>query len=144
LNRFDDWPAKLEAVVARARKLTFRWGRHDCCQFVARAVAAMTGVDLLADYRPYATRRQAAAELKRVAGSPAVSVAATRALGRPLPSKLYAGRGDVVLVETETGAGRVEETLGVCLGPVVAVVARAGGFAEFPLTDARVRAAWRV
>lgn len=49
--RLPDWRPRLQAWLTEVRDRPFAYGEHDCALFAAGAVAAMTGVDLAAEYR---------------------------------------------------------------------------------------------
>lgn len=131
MSRYPDWPERLHAFVEARRGTPFAWGKHDCCLFAADAVAAMTGADLAGTLRGrYTTRIGAARILKKQGGLRAiVDARMTR-----IPT-LAAGRGDVVLIETEQG-----DALGICLGRQI-VAAGPDGLTFIGLE--RAEAAWR-
>ena len=104
--RRHDWPERLDAYVESRRLEPFAFGSHDCCQFAAGAVEAITGENP-ADRWHYADETEALQLLDLHGG---VEGLVTIALGDPVhPSRAH--RGDVVLAEFETGA-----TAGICLG----------------------------
>lgn len=104
--RHHDWPEKLAEFIETRRETAFAWGSHDCCQFAAGAVEAVTGTNPAAAWT-YANEAEAQA-LIAAAGS--LEALVTQAMGEPVhPSR--AGRGDVVLAELENGP-----TVGVCVG----------------------------
>lgn len=86
---------------------SFRWGRHDCCQFVARASAAVTGVDRRDLFAVYRNRREAAAILADCGGMAGLL---TKAFGEPVHVS-KASAGDVVLIDMGRG-----EQPAVCMG----------------------------
>lgn len=136
MMRLEDWPARLHAAVEAARSTPFEWGRHDCILFAADCVAAMTGDDLAAAFRGrYATRDEAYSLLLTLGGG--LEHAITQALGRP-PANNWrmAARGDVVVVDVETGSAA-----GVVIGNRIAVP-EPRGLAFLPLSAARCY--WRV
>jgi hypothetical protein len=131
-NRLPDWPERLAAVIEAARQQPFRWGRHDCCLFVAACVAAMTGVDAGSIWRHrYGSAIQARDLIVREWGSIAAMVSAH--LGGALADPRFARRGDVVLTD--------RDTLAICTG---GRLAGAGdrGLVFLPLGSAHM--AWRV
>lgn len=129
--RRENWPKLLQDEVAAASSRPFEWGRHDCLQFAARCVAAITGEDHAARFGEYADERGAVRLLAQHGGVAGILAAE---LGDSVPP-LLARRGDVVLAQID---GRA--TAGICLG---AVCAFAGdGVVYRPL--ATVERAWRV
>ncbi len=152
VTRFDDWPERLLACIEAARARPFAWGQQDCALFAADCVRAMTGADPAAAFRGrYACARGAYAILRRTVGAgvragfkpaptnrkgEALAGAWTAALGAPLANPACAQRGDVVLVDTSTGAAT-----GVVVGAGLAA-AGPDGVIFLPLDAARL--AWRV
>lgn len=90
--RLDNWPERLAVVVSRHRRATFAWGRADCATFFADAVAAVTGDDPFAAYRPWDSQLAAATRLVR-AGCRSVEQFVAARFHEIAPSA--AGRGDV-------------------------------------------------
>lgn len=135
--RLDDWPARLDEAVAIGNMRAFEWGKHDCLMFAADCVRAMTGVDLMAEWRgSYDSHDAAYANLdKGYRGSLAYAVSSK--LERHA-SPFFAQRGDVVLHDNTAGV----LGLGVCLGRMFAAPAEVKGLVYFPLSKAI--AAWKV
>ena len=104
--RHHDWPERLADYVESRRAAPFEYGRHDCCQFAASAIEAMTGENP-ATYYPYRNEIGAKRIIIEHGGMDALL---TAILGEPCPVAM-AGRGDIVLAELENGP-----TAGVCLG----------------------------
>lgn len=97
--RVAGWQEALEREFAAAHGTRFRWGRHDCCQFIARCAFAITGVDRRAIFARYTTRAGAEAILLETRGMRGLL---TQAFGEPVhPSR--AAPGDCVLVEMGNG-----------------------------------------
>lgn len=129
--RHHDWPERLAEFIESRRGEPFAFGTHDCCQFAAGAIEAITG-DNPARHWAYANEL-GAARIIHEAGS--LEAVVTEALGDPVhPSQ--AGRGDVVIAELDRG-----DTVGVCLGNVCAFAAEVG-LLILPRTVAR--SAWKV
>lgn len=128
--RRDDWLDRLWAEVDACASLSFEYGTHDCCTFVARAVEAMTGDPLVAPLAErYHDKRSA---LQFIAAEGGLVQAVSVFLGQP--EEGWPRRGDVALVETEDGPG-----VGVCVGEQVACAH--DGVAFRPATFTTV---WRV
>lgn len=97
--RVIGWNESLADVFEGAAGVRFRWGRHDCCQFVARAAAAITGIDGRTLFPRYTTKAGAEAILETTCGFAGLL---TRAFGDPVhPSR--ASIGDIVLVDMGKG-----------------------------------------
>lgn len=95
MQRFKDWPSRLQALLDAAQGRPFEWGVHDCCLWAADAVLATTGVDLAVPWRgTYSTEGEAAALLDALGGLRALG-----ALGGPECKPALAGAGDVGLIE---------------------------------------------
>lgn len=105
--RIVGWLEALEEVFRQAQGRQFRWGRHDCCQFAARCVRAMTGDEKRDLFDGYRSRPAAEQILNQLGGMRALI---TQALGEPIPVA-FATIGDIVLIEMGNG-----EQPAVCMG----------------------------
>ena len=129
--RRHDWPERLADFMDSVRDEPFSWGEHDCCQFAAKAVEAITGENPAA--RWVYDSSQGAKELLDANGG--VEGLVTQALGAPVhPSRMQ--RGDVVLADLDNGP-----TAGVCTGNAIAFPASVG---VLFLQRSLARLAWRV
>lgn len=133
--RQPDWPARLHAYIERRRRMPFRWGVHDCCQFARRAAEALRGTDPAAALalKPYRSSSGAAANLRRLGGAEALPGLCGLA---EIRVKL-AQRGDLVC--TDDARGR--PALGVCVG---AESAFPGDQGLVFIATLACRRAWRV
>jgi hypothetical protein len=114
--RLHDWPELLAEFIASRRETPFAYGTHDCCQFAALAVEAITGTNPASAW-VYTNQAQAEALIADAGG---LEQLVTDVMGEPVhPSR--AGRGDVVLANLENGP-----TVGVCLGRECAFVTDVG------------------
>jgi hypothetical protein len=101
-ERFENWPERLNALIALRCSRPFAWGEHDCALFACDAVLAMTGADPAAWFRGrYRTRRGAYRLLKTFGGAGLAAtwekIAAQRGLPEIAPA--FARRGDVLLFD---------------------------------------------
>jgi hypothetical protein len=104
--RLHDWPERLAEYIENRRNEPFQYGTHDCCQFAAGAVTAITGENPAIRW----TYRNEVGAMRLIVSAGGLDKLVTQAMGEPVhPSR--AGRGDVVLAELELGP-----TVGVCLG----------------------------
>jgi len=155
--RNPDWLPRLEAAVARARALPFAWGRHDCCLFPCDVVRAMTGVDLARGWRGrYRSLLGARRMLRRRGGLKALAEGVARRHGLAEIPPATARRGDVVLLDASSLAGRfalgpagsgsaclaVVDLTGAAALTVAAPDATGGGLVEVPMP--LWRRAWRI
>jgi hypothetical protein len=132
--RHPNWEDRLAGYLEPLRTTPFQWGTNDCCTFAAGAVAAMTGIDPMAEFRGrYRTKRGAAIALGRI-GTGTLSATMDGKL-EPVPPAL-AQRGDVVMIDGG---------LGVLFGSTVILVGAAGDRDGLVLRDrADATHAWRV
>lgn len=105
--RADHWQQALHSVFAAAHGHRFRWGYHDCFQFAAKCVKAVSGVEYRRLFPKYKTRAEAEALLAAHGGARGLLIAA---LGEPVHVS-RAGAGDVVLIDMGRG-----EQPAVCMG----------------------------
>lgn len=129
--RHEDWPLRLSTYLRQRKATPFAWGENDCVLFAADAVLAMTGVDVCAEYRGYASE----AEAEALMGGKSLKDLVSEKLGMPFGNYLSARRGDVVLTEFNA-LGVVDDS-----GQKVAVVTPEG-LRRAPLTCALY--VWRV
>jgi hypothetical protein len=126
--RRSDWVARLWQTIATHERTPFAFGRFDCAIFAGRCVDAITG-SALTEAFGYANKREAIRVLRRESG---LESAVSHRLGEPITGHC-ARRGDVCLID--------KKTLGVCIGPTIAVLANQG-FEFYPLSRAQKH--WRV
>lgn len=114
-RRFPDWEARLGAYLEPLHAAPFAWGQHDCCTFAAGAVAAMTGVDPMPEFR---------GQYRSVAGS----VRALQRLGAGTLAATLDGKFDVVPASLAQRGDIVMShgLLGVCLGTHLIAVGSEG------------------
>lgn len=96
--RAPNWQAELLEVFESARGRRFRWGFHDCCQFVRRCAIAVRG-EPPRTFPRYRTKSEALALLATHGGMQGLL---THAFGEPVHVS-KAGMGDVVLVDMGMG-----------------------------------------
>ena len=134
MTRLPDWKPRLIAYLATVARRPYRPGRHDCALFVAGGVAAMTGIDLAAEWRGYASLREGRARLAEAGIEDLAGLAARHFAEVP---GLFAQEGDVAVLSDRRG----QQALGLVQGPCVYGVGRSG-LALAPLTA--VERAFRV
>ncbi|MBB4611600.1 DUF6950 family protein [Sphingomonas yabuuchiae] len=115
MQRLPDWETRLADYLEPLRLRPFAWGDHDCCTFAAGAVAAMTGIDPMPEFRGrYSTAIGSARALRRFGAGDLPSTMDAKFETIPAP---LAQRGDIVM---SSGL------LGVCMGPYLAAVGSEG------------------
>lgn len=114
LKRYNDWDLRLDAFFRDAHQ--FEW----CAIFAADAVLAMTGIDLVADFRKIKTKSAMRKAAIKYCGSYDMEAVARKGLGAPINPKL-AQRGDVVSCDVGDGIA-----LGVCMGAKSMFIAEVG------------------
>lgn len=133
MTRLRDWPERLDAFLRERAAVPFAWGSNDCCTFVADAIDAMTGRDVMADLRGRYSNAFGALGLTQELGG--LQAAVTGLLGEPCHPALVTV-GDVLLVRTED-----RELLLLCNG-VTAIGPGLRGLETLAAPD--VVCAWRV
>ena len=133
LERLPDWEQRLSALVAGNRDRPHAYGQWDCLLWPAAAVKALTGKDLGRGHRgKYRSQASAYRHLQTLGFASPAALLDSLFDEKPVA---FAGRGDLVLVESESG-----EQPGVVVGQAaLAVGEQAGkeGLTAFP------RGAWR-
>jgi hypothetical protein len=133
LQRFDDWPQRLDRFLRDQSGKEFHYGSFDCCTFASAAVEAMTGVDPAKSYRHrYMNRKEAHAILRQHGGLARMLIAAGF---QQIPAS-EARRGDLAFVR--------RGLLGVVTldGMHVIVIGEQGKLPLVPLAQASC--AWRI
>jgi len=138
MDRREDWPERLTALIDLRRATPFAWGVQDCVTFAAAAIEAMTGADPLADLTRWNSREQAIQAISSLGSD--LSHAVMARLGEPIMPTL-ARRGDLLLVETDVPGWPGGQALGVCIGAHAVAPGPVG--LEWVNMD-RWRAAWRI
>lgn len=137
MRRVPGWEQRFAGTVDAYRHRPYVLGASDCLRFACECVEAVTGEShwhLFAGR--YASRGEALRLLRAWGRSWSQAFAAFFGVEPAAP--LAARRGDVLTFDD--GA---EKHLGVCVGAEVALYGE-GGLVFVPLTDARLREAWRV
>ena len=114
--RLPDWRARLSACLIGAGAKSFDWGPWDCAVFIADAVQAQTGVDIMHDGRGcYTTKTGALRLIKRKVGTLGGYVARA---GAPVERPAL---GDVALFRGPEG-----ETCGIWTPSGIRAVSQSG------------------
>lgn len=124
MTRLPDWKEHFYEALDAARGRTPEWGVHDCLQFPARIVLAITGEDPAAQFGVYSDEAGALALMNQYGG---VSGILTHAFGEPTAPN-FAGAGDLIVANI-AGHG---ETGGVCNGTNCAFVVMPRGLIFLP------------
>jgi hypothetical protein len=130
--RPENWPALLEAHVAKSVAQGFKWGELDCVQFVSSWRGLMTGDDPAAVFKGKYASEIGASRIMLGLGYRGAVEFAFRLFGQPMPFATFAQRGDIVATE---------EALGLCMGANGAFLTETG----LELLPARFfKFAWKV
>lgn len=128
--KHKDWAQRLNDYLKANINTPFEWGEFDCCLHVANAVEAMTGNDFAKDFRGrYSTALGAQRALKKY-GKGNIHDTLEDIFGYAL-TRLLAGRGSIVLVDTPEG-----DALGIVWAGKI-WVAMPQGLGTMPLRKAK-------
>lgn len=131
LERFPDWAPRLNKYIIEVRDHKFEPGVHDCCTFVAGAIQAMTGVDVMPEYRgQYTTLEEGEAALAQL-GQGKLYRTITRKLGRSIRG-VFGAKGDVAFYQG---------CCGIVLGRLAMFIGEEG-YVYAPIS--RLQRVWRV
>lgn len=133
LARLPDWAPRLQQTIEAASGRLFSWGEHDCCLFAADCIQAMTGADLMAEFRG---QYDSAESAYRLIGRRGLASHLSQRLGDALPA-LFAHRGDLMTATGEDGRPAV----GICVGEKALFLGPAG-LLSLPISDCL--STWRV
>lgn len=110
--RKDNWTSHLNTLIVERKEEPFSWGYQDCCLFACDAIFTITGIDPAKNIRDTYTTKFGASSIVAEYGSLVGLVEAfTEKYYFPEIPVHKAGRGDIVLCDTDQG-----EALGVCIG----------------------------
>lgn len=142
MRRLDQWPEKLAEHWDATAGMPGAWGTRDCATAFFDAVAAITGEDLIAEFRGRYTTELGAAKLLRKQGCDTIEQFAEKLFRdrgiEELPTVRLAGRGDAVVLDTQDGPA-----LGmVALDGMHAITVSLEAAVAVPL--AQCRRAWRI
>lgn len=121
MMRRPDWKVRLTDYVARAARVPYAIGRHDCALFAAGAVEAVTGRDPASGWRGAYDTKIAGLKALRRAGHDD-HLAATAALLEEI-HPAFAAAGDIAAVRDAESGSLV---LGVVQGEMVYVLRETG------------------
>ena len=104
IERYVDWPSRLNTYLMEVQECIpdgkLKYGKFDCCIFIADAVVVMTGVDLFKKYRgKYKTKAKAWRMIKRLGG---FRKALASVIG-PECHKAMVSQGDIVYLSGACG-----------------------------------------
>ena len=142
MERREGWEHFLAEFLFKRKDSSFRYGRNDCCLFVADAIERMTGVDPAEQFRAqYRSKAEANNILIQFGGGHILETVQklTKNYGMPEINIKSAGRGDIALVVN----GSRGDVLGVVdmTGEQVAIPGTKG-LVYFPMIA--LKKAWRV
>lgn len=130
--RVENWPSVLMAMVEKAEREPFVWGKNDCCLWVADIVKAMTGKDFAEGMRGKYSTIEEAVEIYN-------GFSLLEYINTILENRIsinFAQRGDVVMAKFPVG-----ETLGICIGGMAAFKTLTG-LIQIPMLNCDH--AWRI
>ena len=135
MPRLSNWPNLLAAAIDTARAKPFVWSVHDCPTFAFETRMILTGSEDVASlWRGRYTTALGGARVMRRLGWASLEEMGRALLGEPRPAVLLAGRGDIVLADTDLG-------FGICTG-ASAVGMAPEGLVTVQLTSCRL--AWPI
>lgn len=97
--RVAHWQSRLIETFESAHGRSFRWGKHDCCQFVARCVEAVTGRDYTEIFPDYRNRSEAGLIISKYQDLKGLLTAAFGESAHPSKAQM----GDPVLIDFGRG-----------------------------------------
>lgn len=141
MERRNNWEHFLSEFLFKRKNSSFKYGRNDCCLFVADSVERMTGVDIAEEFRgKYKTRKSAYSLLLKFSGGAVEETFGqlSKNYGFHEVPPNYASRGDIALVNASMG-----DSVGIVdmSGEKVAIPGETG-LVFFPTIA--IKKAWRV
>ena len=127
LSRRSDWHARLHDAVEQSKIITFSYGLHDCCLWVARCVDVMCDTRFCAAIRERFNYRDEASATEVLNAGGGLPALVEEFLGPPTNPKL-AAPGDVVLARNGDGL----PILGIVVGHNIVVAGQSGVIALPP------------
>jgi hypothetical protein len=102
LERIDNWPERLFAVLDEHRSHDFQWGKWDCATLMRDAVIATTGSDPFAGIWPSHGYRSRLGAIKAIRAAGYDGMVALTKSRFPSIHKVQAQRGDLVFGEVDS------------------------------------------
>lgn len=138
MNRFEDWPTRLADAIAGRQDMPFAEGKHDCCLAAADVIEAMTGVDLMADFRgryrsAAGAHRLLVSEGKGTLLKTLISLVPAHG-GKKIP-KAFASKGDLVMTKKAVHDECMGQACGICVGQARAVFPGEVGWVQLHIRD---------
>ena len=107
LTRKEHWATRAFHDYLLERALApYAWGTNDCATFAGDGILAITGVDIMTDFRGYTTREEAMVKIRKVSGGSLAEAIDWCAREYGLVERKYplmAQRGDLVLYRNGDG-----------------------------------------
>lgn len=120
MHRLDGWERRLDEVFTSFEGEPYVLGTHDCFRVACRAVEALTGIDLWAEWAGrYATQQEGLRLIVEYGGD--FDGAFSRLFGVEPTGALFARRGDILKFVSDD-----VPHLGVCRGREVSVLGENG------------------
>jgi hypothetical protein len=134
----DRWAESLRAVCLEyiGAGESLEWGKRDCCQFAARYVKGVTGLDHASQFH-YDSKRSAQRILASHGG---IEALVSRFLGAPHNGD--AAPGDLVMCALAVEGAPAMATLGVANGHYVLAIHPDRGLVRLPISS--IQCAWSV
>ena len=144
MKRLPDHRQRMNAAINEARGREFEYGTFDCCLAAATVIEAMTGTDLMADFRGRYKSAAGAARLLKETGYPTLLKMLISHIpehgGKRIPVA-KAGIGDLVLTKVALHDAAMGQACGICCGRFALFPGQTGWTS---LSMKHVHAAWRV
>ena len=137
MERYHDWPTRLNKFIIDYRDKGFDYGKHDCCLYVCDAIKAITGVDMAEDFRGY-NKKSFQKLLDDNKGVEGIALQMAKKLNLPRIPISFAQRGDVVYLKDE----KDQKVLGIISMNGDIYVASEIGIVSFPINQGIH--AWRI
>ncbi len=102
MKRKDNWPRKLNTYLQEVQHNTFEYGVHDCCTFMAGAIIAITGEDIMKEFRGKYHDEATYQEALDTLGQGSVYKTLRQKLGKPVHGAM-GQRGDIAFLDGRCG-----------------------------------------
>lgn len=134
MNKLEGWEKRLNLIIESYLVTPFEWGKSDCLLFVADCINALSGIDIMADWRETYNTEESAYEM--LGDTPIESAFSDL---KKITNNVFCQRGDVGILNLDD-----KKYCGIISFDGKTFLLRSGdGLKKFPINNSNIEL-WRV